>query len=75
MKNEFVGDVIMAFRSDVLYYTALNTSGIEFYHTSTSFFTCDPVVDVGFHHELTAEKLPQVEVHGVVVFLTYRRSG
>ena len=65
----------MALECDVLYYAALNTSGFEFHQTSASFFASDPVVDVGFHHELVAQVFPQVEVHGIVVCLAYWGRG
>ena len=35
----------------------------------------DPVVDVGFHHELVAQVFPEIEVHGVIVSFALRSFG
>ena len=75
MQNKLIGNIILALGRDILDVATLQTSNSKFHQTSASFFASDPVVDVGFHHKLMAQVLPQVEIHGVVVSLTLWRRG
>lgn len=75
VQNKLIGNIILALGRDILDVATLQTSDSKFHQTSASFFASDPVVDVGFHHKLVAQVLPQVEIHGVIVCLALWRRG
>ena len=65
----------MTLGCNILDDAAMKISLPEVYQASGSLLASNPVVDVRFHHELVAQVIPQVEIHSVVVGLTFWGRG
>ena len=63
---------IWADSGDIFYYFTAQAASFVIHQASDSFFTSDPVVDVGLDHELVAYLFPEFKVHGTQLCLFQR---